>query len=372
MPTLSRIWQPLFGLALISLLVPSCGRSRQVLNSAGRLCGERQLEASDLFKRSKGSVVKIETATGLGSGFVVKNDNGSIILTNAHVVKGNGGKLTVKDVRGNVVDAQLLAVGDGEANSSDLALIKTNVEIGTPLRLKDDAETASTVYAIGSPLDQEWSISQGIISRFVTDQGLIQTDIAINPGNSGGPVLDRRGCVVGVVVSKLDPSKAEGIGFAIESHIAEQFVRENAQNQAIALDQFSEPEESQVEQVESPSRSDAGYEVCNRSGENLSIAIAYFDASADSYRSQGWWNLDQSKCKFFPNLLDRVKEVYVFAESDQTLWSGDFPFCLQDDTFNYTDADRDRCPDPAYSKGFLKVEVGDAKTWTTNLTSPNS
>ncbi|WP_338429971.1 trypsin-like peptidase domain-containing protein [Synechococcus elongatus] len=370
MPTVARMWRPLLGLALISLLVQSCGRSRQAFNPDGDLCGSRQLEASDIFKRSKGSVVKIETATGLGSGFVVKNDNGSIILTNAHVVKGNGGQLTVKDVRGNTVEAQLLAVGEGEADSSDLALIKTDVEIGTPLKLDDEIETASTVYAIGSPLGQEWSISQGIISRFVTDQGLIQTDIAINPGNSGGPVLDKRGCVVGVVVSKLDPAQSEGIGFAIEPRIAERYVKENAQNQAIALDQFSEPEESQIEQVENPERSDAGYEVCNQSGEKLSVAIAYFDTSADSYRSEGWWNLDKEDCQFFPNLLNRVDEVYVFAESDQTLWSGDFPFCMQEEAFDYTNANRDRCPDPAYSKGFLKIEVGDAKTWTTNLTPP--
>lgn len=370
MPTVARLWRPVLGFALISLLAQGCWRSRQAANPEGNLCGPQQLEASDIFKRTKGSVVKIETATGLGSGFVVKNDNGSIILTNAHVVKGNGGTLTVKDVRGNVVDAQLLAVGEGEADSSDLALIKTDVEIGTPLKLDDEVETASTVYAIGSPLGQEWSISQGIISRFVTSEGLIQTDIAINPGNSGGPVLDKRGCVVGVVVSKLDPAQSEGIGFAIEPRIAERYVKENAENQAIALEQFSEPEETQVEQVQNPERSEAGYEVCNQSGEKLSVAIAYFDTSIDGYRSEGWWNLDREGCQFFPSLLDQVEEVYVFAESDETLWSGDFPFCMQDDAFNYTNANSERCPGQAYAKGFLKIEVGDAKTWTTNLTPP--
>ena len=366
-----RLTASLLSVAAIGVFAQGCVRSRvsSSLSSSG-LCGTRQLEASEIFKRSKGSVVKIETATGLGSGFVVKNDNGSIILTNAHVVKENGGQLTVKDVRGNVVDAQLIAVGEGEANSSDLALIKTETEIGTPLKLKDDIETASTVYAIGAPLGQEWSISQGIISRFVTDRGLIQTDIAINPGNSGGPVLDQRGCVVGVVVSKLDPAQSEGIGFAIEPRIAERYIKDNAQNAAIALQEFSDSNNSSIEQVQNPDQDKVGYEVCNRTEESLSVAIAYFDESVMSYRSEGWWNLDQDGCEFFPNLIDQVSEVYIFAESDQTRWSGDFSFCIQDEAFNYTDADRDRCPSPAYTEGFLKIEVGDATTWTTNLTPP--
>jgi len=39
----------------------------------------------------------------------------------------------------------------------------------------------------------------------------IQTDAAANPGNSGGPALDKRGRIVGVLVS----GGGENINFAI-------------------------------------------------------------------------------------------------------------------------------------------------------------
>jgi serine protease Do len=59
------------------------------------------------------------------------------------------------------------------------------------------------VFAIGHPMGQEWTVTQGIISATHkrsqnTWQEVIQTDVSINQGNSGGPLFTATGTVVGV------------------------------------------------------------------------------------------------------------------------------------------------------------------------------
>jgi hypothetical protein len=61
------------------------------------------------------------------------------------------------------------------------------------------------------------TITKGVISSLRYDEHgqlkLVQIDAEINPGNSGGPVVDEKGRLVGVAVSKL--VKARTVGFAI-------------------------------------------------------------------------------------------------------------------------------------------------------------
>ena len=61
------------------------------------------------------------------------------------------------------------------------------------------------------------TITKGVISSLRYDERgqvkLVQIDAEINPGNSGGPVVDEKGRLVGVAVSKL--LQARTVGFAI-------------------------------------------------------------------------------------------------------------------------------------------------------------
>ncbi|MFN1209013.1 S1C family serine protease, partial [Enterococcus lactis] len=72
------------------------------------------------------------------------------------------------------------------------------------------------VFAIGSPLGLERTVTEGIMStktRAVGGELYMQTTTQINPGNSGGPLFNLKGEVVGVTNMKL--AFGEGLGFAI-------------------------------------------------------------------------------------------------------------------------------------------------------------
>jgi serine protease Do len=162
-------------------------------------------------------------ATGVGSGFIF--DASGYILTNWHVVEGNG-TLTVALKDGRELAARVVASDPDK----DLAVVKVDatnlptVQIGT----SSDLQVGQLVVAIGSPLGTFTdSVTSGILSGTgreitVTDpltrenrkvSNLLQTDAAINEGNSGGPLLDAAGRVIGI--NSAAATSAQGIGFAI-------------------------------------------------------------------------------------------------------------------------------------------------------------
>lgn len=117
-----------------------------------------------------------------------------------------------------------ITLADGEDKSAilyrvsdhlDLALLKLN-GFQTPFLEAADAGSVTLgqqVYAIGSPLQLQNSVTSGVISNFRGQY--IQTNSEIYPGNSGGPLVTEDGRVVGVNSMKLITEKFEGIGFAI-------------------------------------------------------------------------------------------------------------------------------------------------------------
>jgi S1-C subfamily serine protease len=81
------------------------------------------------------------------------------------------------------------------------------------------------VFAIGNPFGFERTMTTGIISslnRMLPSRqrrlmkSIIQIDAALNQGNSGGPLLDSRGCLIGMNTA-IAGSRGEntGVGFAI-------------------------------------------------------------------------------------------------------------------------------------------------------------
>ena len=170
-----------------------------------------------------------ELVEGTGTGFVI-DSNGNIV-TNAHVVQG-ATRIEVNFFDGTITRAEIVGID----LDSDIAVINVDlpVEQLRPVTFADSDALfiGQEVVAIGSPFNQPWTMTTGIISALNRSiRGLnqnysigsvIQTDAAINPGNSGGPLLNLSGQVIGVNAQILSQTRSNsGIGFAIPSNLTQ-------------------------------------------------------------------------------------------------------------------------------------------------------
>ncbi len=171
-----------------------------------------------------------------GSGVIVSADG--YIVTNNHVVEGARQLDVVLAVpaaddvpaRSLVKPVGRRAEGSivGTDIETDLAVIKIEgtdlpyLELGD----SDEVRPGNIVFAFGSPLGLEASVTMGVVSavgrQLQPDHPMayIQTDAPINPGSSGGPLVNSRGHVIGINTLILSQSGgSEGIGFASPSNI---------------------------------------------------------------------------------------------------------------------------------------------------------
>lgn len=186
----------------------------------------------ELVNRFSEGVVLVQTSDGLGSGFVISEEG--YCVTNYHVVEGQtrvAATIFHRTAQGEfrrvaVRDVQIVALNP----YFDLALLKIprqkDVEFRPVFVAPDDSHReGDTVFAIGSPLGLERSVSEGIVStrnRNMDGIVYIQTTAQINPGNSGGPLFNAKGQVVGVINMKL--TFGEGLGFAIPVSYLRHFI----------------------------------------------------------------------------------------------------------------------------------------------------
>ena len=173
------------------------------------------------------AMVQIDTASGLGSGFIYDPDG--LILTAAHVVEGST-RVVVQFADGSKVDGVVV----GQDPISDVAVVSVDVDRElpvAPLALNEPLVPGQLAVAIGSPFGLDQTITAGIVSNVarpvVGDDGtvrdLIQTDASINPGNSGGALADRQGRVIGINDVIFTRSGGnDGVGFAIPITYAKQ------------------------------------------------------------------------------------------------------------------------------------------------------
>lgn len=168
------------------------------------------------------AVVQVRTPSGLGSGFFLTEDGH--LITNFHVIEGETQiSIEVYHQRGGQLErrpykqVRIVAMN----KFADLALLKIE-DAGAPkfarvpLGDADALAVGERVFAIGSPLGLERTVTEGILStktRQMQGALYLQTTTQINPGNSGGPLFNLRGEVVGVTNMKI--TFGEGLGFAI-------------------------------------------------------------------------------------------------------------------------------------------------------------
>jgi serine protease Do len=168
----------------------------------------------------------------MGSGFIL-NEEGYLI-TNFHVIEGETQiSIEVYHIRSEQLDkhvykqVRIVAMNKFQ----DLALLKIDDRESpkfarVPLAEADSLAQGERVFAIGSPLGLERTVTEGIVStktRLIQGELYLQTTAQINPGNSGGPLFNLRGEVVGVTNMKL--AFGEGLGFAIPVEAVRYFLK---------------------------------------------------------------------------------------------------------------------------------------------------
>lgn len=193
------------------------------------------------------AVVQVRTPGGLGSGFFVNEDG--YLITNFHVIEGEtqisievyltqNGQLDRRSYK----KVRIVAMN----KFADLTLLKVEDEGApkfgwVPIGMDDAVQVGERVFAIGSPLGLERTVTEGILStktREMQGELYMQTTAQINPGNSGGPLFNLRGEVVGVTNMKI--LFGDGLGFAIPSH-AVRFFLNNREAFAYDTDNPSNP-----------------------------------------------------------------------------------------------------------------------------------
>ena len=177
------------------------------------------------------AVVQIRSPASLGSGFMI-NDEGYLI-TNFHVIEGESQlSVEVYHQRSGQLDrktykqVRIVAMN----KFADLALLKIDDKDAPKFRFvtfgNTDLMTAGErVFAIGSPLGLERTVTEGILStktRQMAGELYLQTTTQINPGNIGGPLFNLKGEVVGVTNMKI--TFGEGLGFAIPAESVKFFL----------------------------------------------------------------------------------------------------------------------------------------------------
>jgi len=174
-----------------------------------------------------------------GTGFYV-NKKG-LMITNNHVVK------SCSKIK---VDGSNAVVKSFDA-TNDLALLQVdsstslvpNFRSGKGIRLGDGVTVAG--YPLRSVLGSGLNVVTGSVaslSGIKNDSSKLQITAPVNSGNSGGPMFDSSGLVVGVIVSKINNTKAkeilgeeiQGANFAIKGSVVKSFLDTNDVNYKVS------------------------------------------------------------------------------------------------------------------------------------------
>ena len=196
-----------------------------------------------IFANHNGRIAYIETTGTLYNDSVERNAGSGIligdrlIVTNNHLVPyaDNFRTLQISVRLGSRTTATPLQIAAIQRDPDrDLAVLKLAQPIALPNSLscpvplldrENIVPIGSSLYVLGYPVDQDLSITDGIISSKSGPSGRWQTSTPINPGNSGGPAFGESGILVGFAVSGIvkwkhgdDVITVQGVNFVIPTY----------------------------------------------------------------------------------------------------------------------------------------------------------
>ncbi len=160
------------------------------------------------------SVVQVRPDGGGGAGVVFASGSRLVVVTNAHVARGEPGERIRVMGPGRVVYRAWIERLDSRRDLAVLALDAAQDTAGrlSPARLGDVAalRPGHLVIAVGHPFGLAGAVTAGVVHCVGPIQGdptlaigprgrsWVQADISLVPGNSGGPLCDVEGRVVGL------------------------------------------------------------------------------------------------------------------------------------------------------------------------------
>lgn len=170
------------------------------------------LTPAQIAARSTPAVVSIRSATGLGTGFVVREDGW--IATNLHVIAGARELVVTTSDRREFSVLELIAADEPR----DLAVVRVDAKELAVLALGDSeaVRAGDAIVAIGHPLGLEDTVTNGLVSAVrVLDPALtvLQISAPIAPGSSGGPIFSDRGEVIGVATAFI--AEGQNLNFGV-------------------------------------------------------------------------------------------------------------------------------------------------------------
>jgi hypothetical protein len=172
-----------------------------------------KLTAREIYDKNVNKTVTVVTPNGIGSGFFIDKN---LIITNYHVIKGENSAEVIL----NNSDKRIKVLGYLSIDKvNDLILLKIDYNNDSFLEIENKIPSpGDKVFAIGSPIGLNKTISEGIVSgiRSTEKNKLIQITTPISHGSSGCPIINEKGKLIAVAVGGIDG--ASNIGFCIPSN----------------------------------------------------------------------------------------------------------------------------------------------------------
>jgi S1-C subfamily serine protease len=167
----------------------------------------------------------------VGTGFAISQSG--YVLTASHVIPEGaqyktliiGGTFGPETVDGKPYQLELVKRSD----TYDVALLRMVAPPHdlTVLRMrKNPPKPGEMLFVLGYPLGlPDTHFLDGRVSDAKSDA--IHTNALVDRGNSGGPVLDTRGCVIGIVFGEITKSEGQpvnGVKFAVPTRSLDEFL----------------------------------------------------------------------------------------------------------------------------------------------------
>ncbi len=199
----------------------------------------KDTELAEQLRGLKG-MLENRSVVSSGTGFVIAK--GGYMLTNRHVIEGDGKiQVRIPNVK-DPIPASLIAVAPDA--DPDMALIKAEFPVGfdpvpiplVPGKLGRGLEVAAFGYPQGDFLGRGLKFTKGSISDLPNEQldNMVLLDIRINPGNSGGPLLASTGEVIGMITAKTGgDTRIDSYGMAVPTEELQKFLEKHLPKSAV-------------------------------------------------------------------------------------------------------------------------------------------